>query len=276
MSSNSLKFVALASVYSGEKPHLFSKAINSVINQTHPVPIALVIDGPLTLDLEKKINEYSDSFEHVFRLDSQVGLGRALQFAIEKLQSTYDYVIRFDTDDENLPERFSKTINKINEEKLDLVSAHLNEFSSVNACEHIGYRRVPVGNKKILDSIHKRNPFNHPAVAFRISHALDAGGYRHMPFFEDWYLWARMIKQGAYCGNIDEVLVNFNGGISAMSRRRGARYAINEINFFFNLYCVGLPKRHFIFFMLPVRVITRLIGKRLFSIIYKVLRHSNK
>ena len=43
---------------------------------------------------------------------------------------------------------------------------------------------MPVNEIDIAGSVHLRNPFNHPAVAFRLKSALSAGGYEDMPFLK--------------------------------------------------------------------------------------------
>ena len=43
---------------------------------------------------------------------------------------------------------------------------------------------------------------NHPTVMFKKNKIISAGNYRHMPFFEDYYLWLRCKK--IRCGNSEE------------------------------------------------------------------------
>lgn len=268
-----MKAIALASLYENENAMLFEKAMASVSMQSVQLPIALVIDGPITKNLENIINAYAQHIKYIFRLEANLGLGQALQIAVEKLQNDFDFVIRFDTDDVNLPERFEKIMSVLETEEFDLVGSHLIEQNEKPPFDIIGYRKVPISEQGILKSMHKRNPFNHPTVAFRISTVLKAGGYRHMPYFEDWFLWARMVKVGARCRNIDENLVKFTGGDGALSRRRGFKYACHEVAFFVALYRVSLPKRWFVFVVLPVRVLSRLLGSNVLKFIYnKLLR----
>ena len=45
-----------------------------------------------------------------------------------------------------------------------------------------------------------------------------------MPFFEDYYLWIRMIKNDCKFYNIQEPLVSVRGGQEMINRRGGAKY----------------------------------------------------
>ena len=68
---------------------------------------------------------------------------------------------------------------------------------------------MPTNYNGIKKSICYRNPFNHPSVAFRIKAVNKVGGYEDVPFFEDWFLWAKMISSNANVANIDKSLVKF-------------------------------------------------------------------
>ena len=85
-------------------------------------------------------------------------------------------------------------------------------------------------------------------MTFRIDAVLEVGGYENVPFFEDWYLWGKMLAEFAV-GNIDKSLVLFRSGKRALARRRGLSYAKNEFSFsrnFIALICLGdgLPGCH--------------------------------
>jgi glycosyltransferase involved in cell wall biosynthesis len=260
--------VALASIYHGEKAEYFEEAMQSVLSQTVRIPIAIVVDGPLSNELNRKIEQYSESIDYLFTLEENVGLAKALQFALHQLVVDFDFVIRFDTDDVNLPNRFEKLVKKIGDLGADLIGSNIEEFSAEQPTQVLGTRRVPTNAIDIAGSVHLRNPFNHPSVAFRLKSALSAGGYEDMPFFEDWYLWAKMIKSGAKISNLPESLVRFRSGHGALSRRRGFNYARQEMSFFISLYKLGLAGRWLVFFVLPARLTMRLLPVRIFRWTY--------
>ena len=66
----------------------------------------------------------------------------------------------------------------------------------------VSVRRLPECHEDILSFAKKRNPINHPVVMFRKGAVFAAGGYQHFPLFEDYYLWVRMLMNGAKFYNI--------------------------------------------------------------------------
>ena len=82
------------------------------------------------------------------------------------------------------------------------------------------FKKLPIKHNDIVEYAKKRNPFNHPAVMYKKSEVEKAGGYKDFSFFEDYYLWARMIMNGAICSNINEPLVYMRAN-NAMYKRRG-------------------------------------------------------
>lgn len=57
----------------------------------------------------------------------------------------------------------------------------------------VSTRKIPEFPFEIYKYGKKRCPINHPASVFRKSAILFAGGYRHFPLFEDYYLWVRLL-----------------------------------------------------------------------------------
>ena len=55
---NKNKFCALGSLYNGETPSNLRQSLESVFSQSSPVPVILVIDGPISEDLEKIVREF--------------------------------------------------------------------------------------------------------------------------------------------------------------------------------------------------------------------------
>ena len=146
------------------------------------------------------------------------------------LADKFEYVIRFDSDDINMPDRFEKLQNYIYKNKPDLVSSHMYEIDENDRV--FSERKVPIYSDDIRRKIPYRNPINHPASAFKITSVQASGGYKEMPFFEDWYLWIRMLNSGFIIENMDEFLVAFRATDDMVLRRYGKAYVKNELNFF--------------------------------------------
>ena len=119
------------------------------------------------------------------------------------------------------------------------------------------------------------NPLNHMTVMFSKKEVLDAGGYQHFYLFEDYWLWARMIKNGVKLYNVQDVLVNVRGGSAMSARRGGWKYAKSEIRFQRKILQMGLISLHVFLRNVCVRFCVRMMPNGLRSLVYeKVLRHS--
>jgi glycosyltransferase involved in cell wall biosynthesis len=262
-----LKFCALGSLYDGENPDNLRQALDSIVSQTVPVPIFLVIDGPIRGELRDVVEEFNDRIFKILELPVNSGLGPALNFGLDNLKEKFNYVIRFDTDDINLQNRFEILIEAIRRDELDLVGSYVDEFTD-DLDPKITTRSVPLNRDSILKNMYWRNPFNHPAVAFKVDAVIDVGGYDDVPLFEDWYLWAKMLTKHASVKNINNSLVMFRGGNAALSRRSGLFYAKKELYFFVKAAQLDLPFRWVIIFSLPIRLFLRLLPFRIFWFFY--------
>lgn len=67
-----------------------------------------------------------------------------------------------------------------------------------------------------------------------------AGGYQHMPLFEDYDLWARMLKLGYRGYNIQEPLLYMRAGNRMYARRGGFSYAKKALRFRWKLKKMGI------------------------------------
>ena len=236
-----------------------------------PSEVVLVKDGPLTDELNKVIGLYAKYYSclKVFSLVDNQGLGRALNEGLK--HCSFDIVIRMDTDDIAKPERFERQLNVFKKyQNVDVVSAWIEEFEKdVSNIKSI--RKLPEFHNAIQMFAKSRNPINHPVVAFRKSAVLAVGSYRHFPLFEDYYLWVRMLMNGAKFYNIQESLLYFRFSSEMFKRRGGWKYAIDEFRF-----QKMLRQIHFISFPQYVRNIvirfsTRIIPNPLREFVYKTI-----
>ena len=94
-----------------------------------------------------------------------------------------------DTDDIASPDRFEKQLEAFRRfPQVEVVSAWIDEFSGEKN-NITSTRKLPEYPYEIYKYAKKRCPVNHPVVMFRKNSILLAGGYRHFPLFEDYYLW---------------------------------------------------------------------------------------
>lgn len=220
-----IKFSVLMSIYNKENPQYFSDSMNSILNQNLlPDEIVLVEDGELPETLEKVVIDYEKkcSFLKVLRFKENRGLGPALNDGIKKCK--YDYVARVDTDDICHSDRFAIQINYLKQNpNIDVIGSNMIEYDE--KMNHIlSLKTVPESGAEIEKYIKKRNPMNHPTVIFKKKKVLEVNGYENYPYFEDYYLWAKLIKNSCVFYNIQENLYDFRAGISMIKRRGGKKY----------------------------------------------------
>lgn len=225
------------SLYAKEHPEYLRQALESVFCQTLKADeIILVLDGPIGKELQSVVDRIAQSHPElkVVPLSVNSGLGTALNEGLK--HCSYQLVARMDTDDICLPNRFEKQIEFMNNHPdIDIVSGWLNEFEG-SQYNSISIKKVPATHGEISDYLKSRNPLNHPAVMFRKSAVEAAGGYKHFPLFEDYYLWIRMYKNGAKFANIQEPVLNFRTSPDMFRRRGGWKYACDAAKFQWTLY----------------------------------------
>lgn len=225
------QYSVLMSVYRNEKPLFFRQAIDSMLNQTVPPgEIVLVCDGALPPELDGVILDVcteNPSLFQVVRLLENRGLGVALSIGLQKCK--YDLVARMDADDIALPDRMEKQLRVMCEDpRLCALGGQIAEFRDTPD-NIIDYRTVPVAPDKIYQWAKRRNPMNHMTVLLRKSRVLEAGSYQHLPGFEDYHLWIRMLSAGQELGNIGDICCHVRVDDRMYHRRGGWQYFRNTL-----------------------------------------------
>ncbi|MBU3172984.1 glycosyltransferase [Clostridium estertheticum] len=221
------KFSVLMSVYHEENPNYFKEALDSIlVSQTlKPNEFVLVVDGPVSNDLNIIINEYEKNNQgilRVYRLESNVGLGKALNYGLNKC--TYNLVARADSDDINVPERFQLQINRFkNDNSIDVLGTFIDEFND-DYTSPINYKKMPLEHDELCKMAKQRNPINHMSVMFKKKAIIDAGAYKHLPCLEDYYLWIRVLVSKGKLENLDKYLVHVRVGNGMLHRRSNKEY----------------------------------------------------
>jgi glycosyltransferase involved in cell wall biosynthesis len=223
----------LLSVFDNSHYHHFNLALKSLNNQILlPTELVIVLDGPVNFEIIKVIDEFklhSKIEITIVELSQNSGLGIALAEGLKYCK--YDIVARMDADDIAEPNRFQKQIEFMtNYSGISVLGTNVREFVKEIGDLNIS-KQVPLNHKAIFKFSKYRNPINHPSVVFRKKHVLEAGSYQHMPFFEDYFLWVRMLKLGYQFQNLEENLLNFRIGNSMVGRRHGFRYFKYEFRF---------------------------------------------
>lgn len=269
-----VKFSVLLSIYKNEKTSFLIESLNSIYHfqKLKPAEIVLVKDGDLSYELDTTINELKNSIPilKVIGYEKNKGLGFALNFGLEFC--TYELIFRMDTDDIAHSMRFEKQLKAfIADPDIAILGTNIEEFL-MNPGDLKRLRLVPLTSDEINSKKDKRNPFNHMTVLFRKSVIKKVGGYHHMPGYEDYYLWLRVLKNNLG-KNIADNLMYARVGNDMIGRRHGLSFAIKEFYFQNKILSEGIITTKQYVRNISLRVLVRLLPKTLLSIVYnKFLR----
>lgn len=262
---SNLPFSVAMSVYKNDNAEFFDRALKSITEEqtVKPSEIVLVVDGPVGDEINQVIEKYSSAYGifNVVRLEQNGGLGNALKLAVEN--SSNELIARMDSDDVSLPTRFEKQLQLMEQTGADIVGGFMTEF--IDSEDNIvGMRQVPLENEDIKRDMKKRCAMNHVTVMYKKSAVLACGGYLDWHYNEDYYLWIRMLLNGATFGNSQDVFVNVRVGKEMYQRRGGWKYFKSEKGLQkymkknkiigFGTYFMNVTKRFIVQVLMPNRL----------------------
>lgn len=268
-------FSVLMSIYARENPAFLEESLRSLVDQSRPPgEIVVVKDGQLTQALEQVLARYQNAYPDLFKVtgyEKNKGLGEALNYGMQYVTSPI--VARMDGDDISVRTRF--------EEQISYMEAHP-DVAALGSCiaefdtdpvQIMRTRRVPETHEEIIHKARLANPMNHMTVVFRKDAVLQAGGYQHAPYFEDYDLWIRMLNKGMKFHNLQRSLVLARVGNDMVGKRHGLRYAGYEFDHFLRMKKTGFIGTFSMAKAVILRLPFRLMPKSLLIAVYRfVLR----
>ena len=224
----------LLSCYYKDNPLFFKFAIESTYDSqtVKPDRFLIVFDGPVSEEIEQIANSYKSRYPEIFfilRLKENKGLGNALKQGV--LSCSCDYILRMDADDISSPERIETLKRYIQKHKeIDVLGSYTAEFEN----EPHDYKTVRVLKRKhseIKNDAKKRSPISHVSALIKRETLLRCGNYKDFPFYEDYYLWVRMITGGAVFENLPEILVYVRTDCARYRRKANPIYVESSLKF---------------------------------------------
>lgn len=250
----------LMSLYQKERPEFLRAALESVSEQTlPPQEVVMILDGPITPELQAVLDESKHWLPQlvVYPQAKNRGLGPALAVGVKLAKN--DLIARMDTDDIMRADRLALQVQQFqNDPALAICGSTISEFSG-EPNHVLGRRSVPESNAAIRSFSKRRNPFNHMTVMFQRQAVLAAGNYRAVAGFEDYDLWARMLKRGAKAYNIQEDLVAARTGADMIARRGGWHYLTAGLRGRYLIYREGLGHLNDFLFVSAVHIVVSLM-----------------
>ncbi len=262
-----VKFSVLMSLYIKENPQYLRECLESLVAQTCPADeVVLVFDGAVTPELEAVVAEFESKLPfNLVKLPNNLGLGKALNEGLK--YCSYDWVLRMDTDDICVPERFAKQVAFIEQHPDTIVfGGQIAEFGE-NIHDIVAYRNVPTSAQDIATFTQKRCPFNHMTVGYQKSAVINCGGYEDLQ--EDYYLWIKLVAQGQRVANLPDILVYARVGNGMVGRRRGLNQAKAEWRLFKLKHHLGIQGFLSGLFTFVLRSGARLLPTSLLKNIYQ-------
>ena len=224
-------YAVLMSCYAKDRPEWLSLALESMAAQTlRPTEVVLVFDGPLTEGLVAAVDAFDAAHPGLLvrvPLERNVGLGPALNAGLARCSC--DVVARMDADDFSRPARLERQLAKL-AEGYDMVGCNATEFSG-DVDSHNSERVMPATHDEIVRFAKRRAPFVHPAFVVRRSSLEAVGGYRSVPYAEDFDLFIRLLRAGFRGYNLQEPLVAVRVDDDVYRRRGGLGYARDMLSF---------------------------------------------
>lgn len=204
-----MKFSVLMSIYKNENVEYFEKCMQSIWNDQilKPNEIVLVQDGILTDCLYNSIAKWKNKLTGILKvvaLEKNVGLGNALNKGLK--ECTHELVVRMDTDDICLPNRFKKQIDCFSSDNtLDIIGSYATLIDENGILGNI--RKMPTTHKDIYNNLFTC-PFIHPSIMYKKSLITNVGGYNiNLTRRQDYDLWFKCAKVGMKFYNIPEPLI---------------------------------------------------------------------
>lgn len=272
MTSNDKSLSVLMSTYERDNVEHLRSALDSLARQTLKADeVILVEDGPISDAHRELIEQFRDQLNIVsVKIPQNVGLGPALRQGL--LQCKSPIIARMDTDDIALPTRFSEQYDfLINNPEVAIVGGHIAEFDN-DPDKPLGIRKIKTTHEEIVRASWFRTPFNHMTVMYHKDAIITAGNYKHLPGFEDYDLWLRLIASDYQCRNMDKVLVLARVGNGLLERRSGWNYISREakaVSGFRKYKVIPLPA---LYINLIGRLVIRILPRKVLGIAYRKLR----
>ncbi|AVZ39898.1 MULTISPECIES: glycosyltransferase [unclassified Dietzia] len=218
------ELTVLLTVYHAIEPSQLRDALASVHAQTvQPAEVVVVEDGPLS----PALMEVLDSTPRLrrFALPENSGAAAASQRGLDEVRTSW--VARQDADDISLPERFERQLDAARALGADVLGSAMLEFDA-DPERPTALRALPTEHEDIARYARINNPVNNPSLLARTEAIRAVGGYRTVPYQEDYDLMIRLIGAGYRLHNLPEPLVRFRVTPAQFSRRKSRALTASE------------------------------------------------
>jgi glycosyltransferase EpsE len=201
MTKNPLVSVVMADF--NTKPKHLHASVKSIMSQTLiDFELILVNDGSSN-DMEVILRDIIDPRVKIINNATNRGLVYSLNRGISESKS--EYIVRMDTDDISLPNRFELLYGFIKEHpEYDVVGSRAMEFSDDCKNGILGHE-----GEKTKYSVMVGDSLIHPSVIFKKDTIVALGMYEQYRRAEDLALWLKLLSEGKRLYVLNDILLNY-------------------------------------------------------------------
>ncbi|ADR22635.1 glycosyl transferase [Marivirga tractuosa] len=224
--AESNRVLVLICLYKNDKEKYFSKALESILNQTYPnFTIFLNIDGAIDKSIEDYLRKYIGDKRIIINSNLiNRGLPHRLNEGINyAIENNYDLVARMDSDDISFLNRFQLQVDFLKSNNhVDIIGGQAKTISDEGNI--IGDLSLPLKHDKLKRQFIFRSPLIHPAVMARTDFFKKAGYYsEHFRQGQDYELWFRALKNNCIFNNLPNKIIYHRIDESFFSGRRSSK-----------------------------------------------------
>ncbi|MBV1877943.1 MAG: glycosyltransferase [Pseudomonadales bacterium] len=262
------------SIYHKVTTDELSTCLDSLLAQTRlPDEFIIVKDGPLGDSLEQQLNDFYQHFPQRVRfivLPTNKGLIAALNIGLAHCNG--DWILRMDADDAAISDRVETQLNYIAAHpEVDILGSAMLEFDT-DPNKPLRKKPVAVTHAAIKAQMPYRNPINHPTTCCRKSSLLAIGGYPDLKFLEDYFLWARLLHQGAIFHNLEQPLHLYRFDSGTLTRRAGLANFRNECWLRWWMFRQGMLNPATLILVVGLQLLLRLTPSAIRTILWRTSR----
>ncbi len=211
---NKKYYVSVLMAEYNTNPKHFKESIQSILDQTHKYFELIIVDDCGKNNVSEFVKQFKDERIVVIKNEKNLGLAQSLNKGLKKAK--YDYVIRMDTDDICLKDRFEKQIKfaLLHPEYSIIGGKHLIfDENGIYPKKHIKYGEV---NKK--DFLFN-TPFSHPTLMLKKEDILKAGGYPDFKRGQDYAMEMNVYINGYKGYAMKDIVVHYRQDNDAYKKK---------------------------------------------------------
>lgn len=273
--TSDLDYSVLMSIYKNDDLESVKRSIDSIYGQlVKSNDVVVVFDGPVKTSVDEFVTRHCSGW-NIIRLPKNVGLGDALRIGLPKCKNKW--VLRMDADDfcpSFRSERLLEALFKKDNSNIAAIGSFITERNPDT--QETALIKYPLSYQSKGKVNYFRDPIGHASAMINRDAIEEVGGYRKCLYFEDTYLWLRLLKHGYFLVTIPEILYEARVDTKFYRRRSGFRYGLLELQNFFRFYVENLITFRSFFLNATLRPIVRMLPKSLVKIIYLTFLRSNK